>query len=234
MHWYITHTALWEVTKFETRPLVVSVGEVLVKEVCARISLKAVSECGMNAGVDLGFDQEYVAENAKRSQADSRLSFYQENELKGDHHHVIKCLLNSRDYEVRLVTLEHLNTYLSRNHLMSHNVHIASNHGNHDNEILDGLTEAMERIVLTDSHLEDIAVDVLEMAMEKEQHLDCLGQVTNYLYYSNVLEIILEEKFTRVYKMYACAWTRLHTDLEYMQTFSTCVIRNCLLALFIT
>lgn len=206
MHWYITHTALWEVTKFETRPLVVSVGEVLVKEVCARISLKAVSECGMNAGVDLGFDQEYVAENAKRSQADSRLSFYQENELKGNHHQVIKCLLNSRDYEVRLVTLEHLNTYLSRNHLMSHNVHIASNHGNHDNEeILDGLTEAMERIVLTDSHLEDIAVDVLEMAMEKEQHLDCLGQVTNYLYYSNVLEIYKRgEVYTCVQNVCLC------------------------------
>jgi hypothetical protein len=62
---------------------------------------------------------------------------------------------------------------------------VTSNHGDHDNsELLEGvpaLAEAMERVDLTDRHLEDIAVNVLEMAMEKEQHLDCLGQVTQSL-----------------------------------------------------
>ncbi|XP_031550253.1 thyroid adenoma-associated protein homolog [Actinia tenebrosa] len=180
MRRYITHTALRKFTIVRSRPrMAVSVGEVLVKEICARICLKAVSACGMNSGADSGSDQEHVRETMNCTQENmvKRMSFQTPN-----HHQVIKCLLNSQDYEVRLVTLEHLNAYLSRNHSLSRSVDIASYHGNHDNgEILDGLTEALERVVLAESHLEDIAVDVLEMAMEREQHLDCLGQVYEVL-----------------------------------------------------
>lgn len=182
MRRYITHTALHEVTTVVSRPrTVVSVGEVLAKEVCARICLKAVSECDSG---DLGFHEGCVPENTKFSQMDSMLLYSQEEKIQRkpclptNHYQVIKSLLNSRDYEIRLITLEHLNTYLSRNYSMSRKVHMAGNHGNdEDKEILDGLIDGMKRVFLTDCHLEDIAIDILEMAMEKEQHLDCLGQV---------------------------------------------------------
>lgn len=137
------------------------IGQSHLKEVCARILLTTAEDVGIpekTAPTTASLSTSAENDGSDKSPMDC---------LPMTHCDVVCSLLASRDYEVRLVALQHLSTNLSPFFVSLPRVHKPA----------DILKDEEANEIFEREDLRGIASTLLEMAVGKEKHLDCLGQV---------------------------------------------------------
>jgi len=152
----IIRNALVEFEERQSCPLV-AIGQSDLKEVCARVLLAAARNVGSYQVDNPVSKQSPIAENDRNVKTPNASIPMCLCEL-------VCSLLVSRDYEVRRFVLEHLSTNLPRFHVSPRDLG-SPTPGTEGYENLQ--EEEMVRIIST----------LLEMAVETEQHLDCLAKV---------------------------------------------------------